>query len=206
MCFDKNVFIMPSDIHHISVSSNQVPHLSGPENSKYITGGSLKDGWSYLVPSDKKLDEEVDIAYADEIQPYVKEQTDAMRSLYLNRSTSNIPLDASLKSNADRDSSNEVTIVVKRGLQVVGCASLDEKTGIVHDVIIRPSARRSQVGESLLGAVMKHAKLSKDLETLTVQPNAEGKELFEKMGFTAVSRSDESDTYSTEMIRMECKL
>ena len=158
------------------------------------------------MPSDKKLDEEVDIAYADEIQPHVKEQTEAMRSLYLNRSASNIPLDASLKSNAERDSSNEVTILVKRGLQVVGCASLDEKTGIVHDVIIRPSARRSQVGESLMEAVMKHAKLSKDLGTLIAQPNAEGKELFEKMGFTAVADGNESDTYSSETVRMECKL
>lgn len=184
------------------VSSNQVPHLSNPESFKYITGGSLKDGWSYLMPSETKLDEEVDIAYADEIQPHVKEQTAAMRSLYLKKS-SNIPLDDSVHSNTvDRDSSKEVTIIVKRGLQVVGCASLDEKTGIVHDVVIRPSSRRSQVGESLMEAVMKHAKNSKDIQTLIVQPNNDGRELFEKMGFTAV----QSGTYSSEIVRMECKL
>lgn len=157
------------------------------------------------MPSENHLDAEVDIAYADEIAPHVKEQTEAMRSLYLNRSASNIPLDESIKS-IDRDSSNEVTIVVKRGLQVVGCASLDEKTGIVHDVVVRPSARRSQVGESLIEAVMKHAKLSKDIDTLIVQPNTDGKELFEKMGFTAVGGGENSDTYSSGVVRMECKL
>lgn len=155
------------------------------------------------MPSEIQLDAEVDVAYADEIEPHVKEQTEAMRSLYLQRGASNIPLDDSIKSNANRDSSNEVTIVVKRGLQVVGCASLDETTGIVHDVVIRPSARRSQVGESLIQAVMKHAKLSKDIDTLIVQPSEDGKELFEKMGFTAV---DDSNAYSSEVIRMECKL
>lgn len=161
------------------------------------------------MPSENHLDAEVDIAYADEIAPHVKEQTDAMRSLYLNRrSASNIPLDESVKSAAsDRDSSNEVTIVVKRGLQVVGCASLDETTGIVHDVIIRPSARKNQVGESLIEAVMKHARLSKDIDTLIVQPNADGKELFEKMGFTAVGEGVNSGTsYSSQVVRMECKL
>ena len=188
------------------MSSNQVPHLSDPDSLQYITGGSLKDGWSYLMPSENHLDAEVDIAYADEVLPHIKEQTDAMRSLYLQRDASGIPLDESVSTNSGRDSTNEITIVVKQGLQVVGCASLDETTGIVHDVVIRPSARRSQVGESLMDAVMKHAKLAKDLDTLIVQPNTEGKELFEKMGFTVVGESDQSDTYSSYGIRMECKL
>lgn len=161
------------------------------------------------MPSENHLDAEVDIAYADEIAPHVREQTEAMRSLYLNRSASkNIPLDESIQS-VDRDSSNEVTIVVKRGLQVVGCASLDETTGIVHDVVVRPSARKSQVGESLIEAVMKHAKRSKGIDTLIVQPNADGKELFERMGFTAVGggeKKSETTSYSSEVIRMECKL
>lgn len=132
------------------------------------------------MPSENLLDAEVSIAYADEIQPHVKEQTDALRSLYLSKRT-----------NAQRNSSNEVTILVKRGLQVVGCACLDEKSGLLHDVVVRPSARRSQVGESLIEAVMKHAKISKEIDTLIVQPHAEGKELFEKMGFVAVANGDE---------------
>eukprot|EP00804_Cyclotella_cryptica_P020813 CCRYP_019244-RB/>CCRYP_019244-RB protein AED:0.11 eAED:0.11 QI:25/1/1/1/1/1/3/196/473 len=190
------------------MSSNQVPHLSSPDDCKYITGGSLKDGWGYLMPSENLLDAEVSIAYADEIQPHVKEQTEAMRSLYLSKKIdSNVPLDDSIKTNVERDSSNEVTIVVKRGLQVVGCASLDEKTGVLHDVVVRPSARRSQVGESLIEAVMKHAKHSKDIDTLVVQANVGGKDLFEKMGFTAVNAGEENDDlYSSEIIRMECKL
>lgn len=173
------------------VSSNQVPHLSSPGDSNYITGGSLKDGWSYLMPSENLLDAEVSITYADEIQPHIKEQTDALRSLYLSKRTAGMTIVDRIKTNAQRDSSNEVTILVKRGLQVVGCACLDEKSGLLHDVVVRPSARRSQVGESLIEAVMKHAKISNEIDTLIVQPHAEGKELFEKMGFVAVADGDE---------------
>lgn len=161
------------------MSQNQVPHLSGP-NATYITGGGLKDGWSYLMPTDGCLDSEVSIAYADEVQPHVEEQTEALKSLYLSK-----------KKNPRDGRGKDLTVVVKQGLQVVGCASLDEQSGRVSDVVVRPSARRSQVGKSLIEAVRQHAE-EVGIATLTTKPDTdESKVFFEKLGFV----SDKSGTF-----------
>lgn len=183
------------------MSQNHVPHLSDPDGNCYITGGSLKDGWSYLMPTDGCLDSEVSIAFQDEVQPNVKEQTEALRSLYLSKE------DSGDKGCKGRDSAGtELTVVVKRGLQVVGCASLNEKTGLLSDVVVRPSARRSQVGQSLIDAVKNHARES-NVDKIVAQPNTlDGKEFFEKMGFSAVYDGAEGSEYSSEIVRMECKL
>ena len=163
------------------MSQNQVPHLSGP-NATYITGGGLKDGWSYLMPTDGSLDSEVSIAYADEVQPHVEEQTEALKSLYLSR-----------KKNSRDGRGKDLTVVVKQGLQVVGCASLDEQSGRVSDVVVRPSARRSQVGKSLIEAVRQHAEEA-GISTLTTKPDtAESELFFEKLGF--VKSADSSGTF-----------
>ena len=201
----------------MEVCSNQTPHLSDPNDLRFITGGSLKDGWSYLMPPDKfLLDAEVTVAFSDEVQPHVQEQTEALRSLYLlKRDSASFSGDNDLEvTNArDRDTSSELTIVVKRGLQVVGCASLDEKTGRLSDVVVRPSAQRSQVGKSLIEAVKSHARQTKKFDKIVVQPNTvEGRAFFEKLGFTSVdviqcSEDVISDSaYSSEIFRMECKL
>ncbi len=180
------------------MSSNQVPHLHGPNGECYITGGSLKDGWSYLMPSDKiLLDSEVAFAFSDDVQPHVAEQTEALRSLYLSRSGSS-PLQDEL--DATQHKSN-LTVVMKRGLQVVGCASLDEKTGRLSDVVVRPSARRSQVGRSLIDAVKNRAIETKKFDKIIVEPNnSESKAFFEKMGF------ESTEEYTSEIFRMVCKL
>jgi N-acetylglutamate synthase-like GNAT family acetyltransferase len=175
------------------MSQNHIPHLSGPDGC-YITGGSLKDGWSYLMPGDGCLDSEVSVAFSDEVAPHVHEQTEALRSLYL-----------SSKKSEDRDNTSTM-IVVKQGLQVIGCASLNEKTGRLTDVVVKPSARRSQVGKSLIEAVKNHAKAS-NIEKIVAQPDTvEGKELFAKMGFSAVDDCNVDGSYSSEIVRMECKL
>ncbi len=178
------------------MSQNNVPHLSGPDGC-FITGGSLKDGWSYLMPSDGCLDSEVSVAFSDEVAPHVHEQTEALRSLYLSSKKT--------KQTKDKDNTSTV-IVVKRGLQVIGCASLNEETGRVSDVVVKPSARRSQVGKSLIEAVKNHAKAS-NIEKIVAQPDTfEGKALFEKMGFSVVDDDNAGGPYSSEIVRMECKL
>ena len=189
------------------MGQNQVSHLSDADGMCYITGGSLKDGWSYLMPTDGCLDSETVMAFSDEILPHVKEQTEALRSLYLSKkelpSTS-----VDDKTNDDESKTgNELTVVVKRGLQVVGCASLNERTGSLSDIVVRPSARRSQVGQSLIEAVKEHARQS-NIDTIVTQPDTlEGKQLLEEMGFSLVDDGTEEDgQYSSEIVRMECKL
>jgi hypothetical protein len=183
------------------MSSNQVPHLRDPSGECYITGGSLKDGWSYLMPSDKVLlDSEVAFAFSDEVQPHIAEQTEALRSLYLSKSESSPSRD---ELDITHRKSNALTVVVKRGLQVVGCASLDEKTGRLSDVVVRPSARRSHVGRSLIDAVKNHAIQSNKFDKLVVEPDtSESKAFFEKMGFELTG----DGKYTSEIVRMECKL
>mmetsp|Transcript_6923 Transcript_6923/g.12525 ORF Transcript_6923/g.12525 Transcript_6923/m.12525 type:complete len:322 (+) Transcript_6923:718-1683(+) len=195
------------------MSQNNVPHLSGPDGGGYITGGSLKDGWSYLMPTDGCLDSEVSVAFSDEVQPHVQEQTEALRSLYLSKKESTSASSDNGTENEEDIGGTELTVMVKRGLQVVGCASLNEKTGRVRDVVVRPSARRSQVGKTLIEAVKNHAKQS-NIEKIVAQTKTpDEKEFFEKMGFLLVGDDDtegdedKSDgVYSSEIFRMECKL
>ena len=193
------------------MSSNQVPHLlNDPSGECYMTGASLKDGWSYLMPSDNVyLDSEVDFAFADEVQPHIAEQTEALRSLYL-KSASSEESASQDELDTKRHKSNALTVVVKRGLQVVGCASLDERTGRLSDVVVRPSARRSHVGRSLVDAVKLHAKKSKNFDKIIVEPTtSEGQAFFEKMGFelTTANAEDVTDeSYTGEVVHMVCKL
>lgn len=183
------------------MSHNTLPHLSDPEGSCFITGGSLKDGWSYLMPSDGCLDSEVSIAFSDEIQPNVQEQTEALRSLYLTKKESTTSND-----DTDDGAGTELTIVVKRGLQVVGCAQLNDKTGRLSDVVVRPSARRSHVGRSLIDAVKNHAKQS-NIEKIVAEPDTlDSKVFFERMGFSTVDEDESGGEYSSSIVRMECKL
>jgi len=195
------------------MSQNGVPHLSGPDGGCYVTGGSLKDGWSYLMPTDGCLDSEVSVAFADEVQPHVQEQTEALRSLYLSKRVSTSASSDDETESEENNGGAELTVVVKRGLQVVGCASLNEKTGRVRDVVVRPSARRSQVGKSLIEAVKNHAKQSNIDKIVAQTKTPDEREFFEKMGFSSVGDDDtegdedKSDgVYSSEIFRMECKL
>lgn len=99
------------------MSQNSIPHLSGQDGC-YITGGSLKDGWTYLVPTDGALDSEVSVAFSDEVQPHVQEQAEALRSLYLSPKKD---------GTSSQKAEGEVTVVVKRKLGVLllfRCSSL----------------------------------------------------------------------------------
>ena len=124
------------------------------------------------MPDDKfVLEQEVAVAFSDEVvDSHVREQTDALRKLYLE------------KANVTAKD-GEVTLVVKRGLQVVGCASFHEESGRISDVVVRPSARGSQVGRALVDSAVAHAK-KVGAEKLVAEPQTdEAKAFFSSLGF-----------------------
>ena len=151
------------------MASNRTPHLP----RSMLTGGGLKDGWSYLMPDDKfVLEQETAVAFSDEVDGHFQEQAEALRTLYLDK-----------KSKKKTPAEGEVTLVVKRGLQVVGCASFHEPTGRLSDVVVRPSVRGSQVGRALVDSAVAHAK-KVGAEELVAEPDTdEAKAFFAKLGF-----------------------
>ena len=123
------------------------------------------------MPDDKfVLEQEVAVAFSDEVvDGHVREQADALRKLYLEKEKVS--------------SEGEVTLVVKRGLQVVGCASFHEESGRISDVVVRPSARGSQVGRALVDSAVAHAK-KVGAEELVAEPETEeAKAFFSSLGF-----------------------
>jgi len=154
------------------------------------------------MPDDKfVLDAEVAIAFSDEIEGHLREQADALRRLYGRKEDSSTDregtkLEKTTGETEDEAASTtssrggEVTLVVKRGLQVVGCASFHEETGRISDVVVRPSARRSQVGRTLVDSAREHAK-KVGADRLVAEPDTdEARAFFEKLGFESVEAED----------------
>lgn len=115
------------------MGTNQIPHLLPCEYPALRGGDSLKDGWSWVVPSEEiLLNSEVAYAYTDEqMDDHVREPTQALKSLYLPSKSATI---AKESSTVEKQATGyEVTFFVKRGLQVVGCVSYNEVTGKVSD-------------------------------------------------------------------------
>ena len=138
------------------------------------------------MPDDKfVLEQEVAVAFSDEVvDSHVREQANALRKLYLE------------KTNATAE--GEVTLVVKRGLQVVGCASFHEDSGKIFDVVVRPSARGSQVGRALVDSAVAHAK-KVGAEELVAEPQTdEAKAFFSSLGFEEGEQEGDS---AKKMIR-----
>jgi broad specificity phosphatase PhoE/N-acetylglutamate synthase-like GNAT family acetyltransferase len=136
------------------MSQNSTPHLGN--DLELLTGGSLKDGWSYLMPNEEiMLYQEVSSYFADEVDGHVKEQAEALRNLYSSDHTFLARQGSKVDSEVDKNA--EMTFVVKRGLQVVGCISFNDETGIISNMIVRPSVKGSEVDRDLLNAVIKHA-------------------------------------------------
>lgn len=123
------------------------------------------------MPNDKfVLEHEVAVAFSDEVvDGHVREQAEALRKLYLEKK----------KTPAE----GEVTLVVKRGLQVVGCASFHEESGRISDVVVRPSARGSQVGRALVDSAVAHAKKVGADELVAEPQTDEAKAFFSSLGF-----------------------
>lgn len=177
--------------------SNQTPHILPDEYAELRTGGSLKDGWSYLVPNDEIiLDIEVSVAFSDEVlDEHVKEQKEALKALYLSSQDAerlspqknlSVEEDAPPGAAANNESGTadgDVHFVVRRGLQVVGVATYAERSGHLYDVAVRPSAR-NEVAETLLKSVKDHAKRIGRSGSLLVRPRSqEGRGLFQQLGF-----------------------
>lgn len=168
---------------------NQTPHFTPEQYSEMRSGGSLKDGWSYLMPNDEFiLDVEVSVAFSDELEGHVREQTEALKALYLSSNeTEKLNPDSSLSVEQDGDKQDTggrvKQFVVKHGLQVVGVATYSEDTGRLSDVAVRPSAGK-EVSETLFNAVKKHSKkMGRSGSLLVIPRSVESKELFESMGF-----------------------
>jgi hypothetical protein len=168
---------------------NQTPHFAPEEYAKLRTGGSLKDGWSYLVPNDEFiLDAEVSVAFLDEHDDHVLEQTEALKALYLSSADSdNLHIDKTLS--VEKDEKLKL-FVVKRGLQVVGVATYSEQTGRLTDVAIRPSAGNI-ASETLLNSVKNYSRKLGRSGSLLIEPRSdETKKMFESMGFVEANDSN----------------
>jgi N-acetylglutamate synthase-like GNAT family acetyltransferase len=169
---------------------NQTPHFTPDQYETMRTGGSLKDGWSYLMPNDEFiLDVEVSVAFSDELEGHVREQTEALKSLYLSsKETEKLSADNSLvvEEKGDSKPGRQKQFIVKHGLQVVGVAVYCDETGNLTDVAVRPSAGK-EVSETLFNAVKEHSrKLGRSGSLLVMPRSTESMELFESMGFSEI--------------------
>eukprot|EP00816_Leptocylindrus_hargravesii_P008561 CAMPEP_0196819786 /NCGR_PEP_ID=MMETSP1362-20130617/72103_1 /TAXON_ID=163516 /ORGANISM="Leptocylindrus danicus, Strain CCMP1856" /LENGTH=497 /DNA_ID=CAMNT_0042198383 /DNA_START=90 /DNA_END=1583 /DNA_ORIENTATION=+ len=185
--------------------SNQTPHLDLLDNSAAMkTGGGLKDGWSYIVPEDHHVLQRgiVTEHFADELDDHVYDQVEALKSLYLSNARRKLLMKESsdLTENVETEASNggssdEVSFVARRGLQVVGCATYEKNTGRLMDVVVRPSARRSKVGGSLVESVKTFVQKNCDGKRIVVDPlDAASRSFFENLGFRSNSADGGGET------------
>ena len=182
------------------MSQNSTPHLT-PD---LLTGGSLKDGWSFLMPNDAKLlNAEVSVAFSDEeLDDHVVEQRDALKALYLSSEESDkLSLAASTgdenypsvdqEENAQDRKLHVRHFIVKHGHQVVATATYSEATGKLSDVAVRPSAG-SHATEALLDAVKQHSRRLGRSGSLLVQPRSpQSRTMFAALGFQEVEEESE---------------
>lgn len=188
------------------MSTNQTPHFRPEEFSTMRSGGSLLDGWSYLMPNDEFiLHAEVSVSFLDEADEHVREQTEALKSLYLSSSESlrlHANNDLEVEEHRDPNTATQedhVHFIVQRGLQVVGCAAYDEATGQLFDVAVRPSAEKD-VAKTLLTAVKNHARKVGRSGSLVVRARtSESMTLFEQLGFKEKNIKPGEDVDAIEM-------
>ncbi|GKY95271.1 hypothetical protein MPSEU_000489300 [Mayamaea pseudoterrestris] len=185
------------------MGQNHTPQFKVDEYDRLRTGGSLKDGWSYLMPNDKfLLDAEVSVSFSDELEGHVIEQATALKALYLSSEASDrfhadnmrYSVEHQDDALASERSSQVKHFIVKHGLQVVGVASYSEATGRLFDVAVRPSAEH-KVSETLFDAVKQYSKTLGRSSSLLITPRStDNKKLFERMGFEELGDNASSDT------------
>jgi phosphohistidine phosphatase SixA len=182
------------------MSHNQTPHFTPNEYDRLRTGGSLKDGWSYLMPNDEfLLDAEVSVAFLDELEDHVVEQATALKALYLSSDASaQLQADDGLSVEEEEDAGNKQRhikhFIVKHGLQVVAVASYSELTGRLTDVAVRPSAG-TQASETLVDAVKQYSKKFGRSGSLLITPRSGvSKAQFEALGFEELGDDRSPDT------------
>ncbi len=186
--------------------TNCTPHLV--QDMELLTGGGLKDGWSYLMPHDRiMLYEEVMSHFADEVDGHIKEQTEALKNLYVSgrrgsflqrRNTSMCSVDSTTTtSNTDKNKSKcDMLFVVKRGQKVVGCVTYDDESGCLSDMAIRPSAEKKKIQLDLIEAVVSHAgkadktEISMDDSVLS-DKDADVLTLISEQGYVLVSKEQD---------------
>lgn len=173
------------------MSSNSTPHLQN--NFSLLTGGGLKDGWSYLVPRDDiMLYEEITSKFADEHEKHIQEQVEALQNLYvddvesgnlLRRRGSGV-IKSTPPQKQNESDSTEMLFVVKRGLQVAGTISFDEDTKYLSHLAVRPTARNAQVESKLIKAVKEHA-IKTGIAEVFVRVTDKTRKTYEDQGFTS---------------------
>ncbi len=205
------------------MSTNTTPHFQ-PRDHSLLSGGTLQDGWSYLMPSVTNTKTEVSVVFSDEdLDDHVLEQREALKALYLSSKESETLLSSLNQNNTDLtveqppngkanvvgseslddDKSHCKHFVVKRGLQVVGVASYSDRTGRVFDVAVRPSGG-TEVTQVLFQAVKTHTKQMGRSGSLTIFPRTEeSKRLFEAVGFTEVNCQRDNDDVDRNDIAAE---
>eukprot|EP00529_Nitzschia_sp_RCC80_P025439 CAMPEP_0113482818 /NCGR_PEP_ID=MMETSP0014_2-20120614/23116_1 /TAXON_ID=2857 /ORGANISM="Nitzschia sp." /LENGTH=528 /DNA_ID=CAMNT_0000376349 /DNA_START=154 /DNA_END=1740 /DNA_ORIENTATION=- /assembly_acc=CAM_ASM_000159 len=189
---------------YLIMSTNQTPHIQTSQYNELRSGGTLKDGWSFLMPTDDAIlsDAEVTIVFDDtELEDHIREQSVALKALYLSSSVadslkpsrSDNDLQVDEEEQQDSDEQKTSHFVVRRGLQVLGVATYSEKTGKLSDVAVRPTANKDdKVAETLMRAVRIHARKCGRSSSLIVHPRStDAQQLFEKMGFEEVDGADE---------------
>lgn len=235
---------------YLLLDTNHTPHL--PLELK--TGGSLKDGWSFLVPDDTHfLEQEVRVAFADELDEHLREQTEALKDLYLNKrqsissqqpiiaggggekrrtasvirsmiltrkgsdsfvnsttgySSEGITMEQLSEGDGGITTTSEMTFVVKRGLKVIGCATLQMSTMTLTDVVVRESCRRRGIGTALVEAVKNRLKQSgacigkddQDICIYVTPISDDAKAFFTSLGFEPTIED------SACLPRMKCRL
>jgi N-acetylglutamate synthase-like GNAT family acetyltransferase len=193
---------------YLVMSTNTTPHIPPQRYTELRSGGTLRDGWSFLVPP--LLQPEVDVIFSDDdLQDHIREQATALKALYLSSGDTHtsktsvvVEPSSSLQVEEEVEPKNETLFVVKRGLQVVGVATYSESTGQLRDVAIRPTAATStssfkddnttseaSIAETLMEAVKKHARKMGRSNSLVVHARTpQSMSLFESLGFTELER------------------
>lgn len=191
------------------MSHNATPHFAPDEYAELRSGGSLKDGWSYIMP-DSVLDAEVSVAFNDELEDHVREQTEALKALYLSSRESDKLHSAEMLSVEEQNNGggrnskgsnigSKKHFIVRRGMQVVGVATYSEGTGRLTDVAVRPSASK-EVSETLFNAVKDYSRRLGRSGSLLIEPRTnQTKTLFESMGFKEIKENDEERSMQMEL-------
>ena len=172
------------------MGTNQTPHLNHISDLDLLSGGGLKDGWAYIMPPDKHIMDETGHVELDaDMDDHLKEQTGALRNLYACRRQSS---DLSTENDKNtlsvqeingafirmNSNGNDISILVKRGLEVVACASLNDQTGLLTDVVVRPSAKKGNAWKILVEEAKKYTLKKLEKKALVIQIETDEEESF----------------------------
>ncbi len=125
------------------LQQNVVPHIP---DAKLWSGGTLKDGWSYLIPDVAETTVAV-ILNEEEMEPYIREQTQALEALYsVEKAAADIP----------------IQFIVRRGHQVVGVATFCQNAKTIAKIAVPPG--RETVQKLLQIAIQEHVGTETSVE------------------------------------------